>query len=202
MPALATAPVPSTDRRAAILDAALECFTERGVAATTIKDIRARSGASTGSIYHHFGSKERVAAALYVEALRRYQDGFVAALAAHPGAQEGVKAVVGFHLAWVARNPDLARFLQRGRPAAGEQELRELNRGFFTTVRAWSEPHVRTGALPGLPADLFYSILIGPCQEFSRQRLAGRTSTSLEAAARTLGEAAWRALEQLPQKEE
>ncbi|HTO27428.1 MAG TPA: TetR family transcriptional regulator, partial [Devosia sp.] len=42
------------DRRRQILDAALSAFLERGYAATSIADIRARSGASTGSIYHFF----------------------------------------------------------------------------------------------------------------------------------------------------
>jgi AcrR family transcriptional regulator len=32
--------------------------------------VRELSGASTGSIYHHFGDKEGLAAALYIEAMR------------------------------------------------------------------------------------------------------------------------------------
>jgi len=38
-------------------------------------DIRVRARASIGSIYHHFRSKEQLAAALYVEGLRDYQEG-------------------------------------------------------------------------------------------------------------------------------
>jgi AcrR family transcriptional regulator len=65
---------PRNDRRRAdILAAALECFTRSGYEATRIEDIRSRSGASIGSIYHHFGSKERIAAVLHVEAIRAYQ---------------------------------------------------------------------------------------------------------------------------------
>ena len=45
-------------RRTEILDAALRCFDRRGVTATTIEDIRAESGASIGSIYHQFTSKD------------------------------------------------------------------------------------------------------------------------------------------------
>ena len=63
------------DRRQVILDAALEAFAERGTAAATVDDVRRRSGASVGSIYHHFGDKEGLAAALYVEGLRSYQEG-------------------------------------------------------------------------------------------------------------------------------
>jgi AcrR family transcriptional regulator len=38
-------------RRRAILEAGLACFTARGIAATTMDDIRAASGASIGSIF-------------------------------------------------------------------------------------------------------------------------------------------------------
>ena len=54
-------------RRQAILDAALACFTNKGFTETTMEDIRIRSGASTGSIYHHFSNKEMLARALYLE---------------------------------------------------------------------------------------------------------------------------------------
>ena len=51
------------DRKQAILEAALAAFLQKGVLATTIDDVRERSGASVGSIYHHYGSKEGIAAA-------------------------------------------------------------------------------------------------------------------------------------------
>ena len=72
------------DRRQAILDAALQAFTESGTTAATVDDVRRLSGASVGSIYHHFGDKEGLAAALYVEGLRSYQEGFLAVLEREP----------------------------------------------------------------------------------------------------------------------
>ena len=51
------------DREAAverILKAALSLFSKRGYRATAIRDIAARAGVSTGNVYHHFGSKDRV----------------------------------------------------------------------------------------------------------------------------------------------
>src|SRR6202165_344407 len=54
-------------RRQAILEAALACFASKGFTETTMEDIRKLSGASTGSIYHHFANKEMLARALYLE---------------------------------------------------------------------------------------------------------------------------------------
>ena len=57
----------SERRKREILEAALACFGELGYEKTTLAEIRARSEASTGSIYHHFRSKEHLFAALYLE---------------------------------------------------------------------------------------------------------------------------------------
>ena len=54
-------------RRKAILQAALKSFSTKGFTETTMEDIRRLSGASTGSIYHHFENKEMLAQALYLE---------------------------------------------------------------------------------------------------------------------------------------
>lgn len=199
-----TAPPPAgpSPRRAAILAAALEVFTEKGVGGATIEDVRRVSGASVGSIYHHFGSKEELAAALYAEGLRRYQEGFLAALTGARGAQAGVRAAVRHHLRWIEANPDLARFLLRHRETevllASQARVRELNRHLFEATAAWLRPHVAAGRLLDLPLDLVATLLVGPSQEFARHWLAGRTRTPIRRAERELAAAAWRALSTAP----
>jgi AcrR family transcriptional regulator len=48
-----------------ILDAATEVFSTRGYSAATMADIVDHSGASIGSIYHHFGAKKELFLAIY-----------------------------------------------------------------------------------------------------------------------------------------
>jgi AcrR family transcriptional regulator len=48
-----------------ILDAATEVFAARGFTATTMADIVDHSGASIGSIYHHFGGKKELFLAIF-----------------------------------------------------------------------------------------------------------------------------------------
>jgi AcrR family transcriptional regulator len=185
-------------RPAAILAAALQCFTERGFAATTIDEIRERSGASIGSIYHHFGGKEALAAELYVEGLRGYQEGLLRALESQQDAEAGIHALVRHHLRWVEERPQLAQFLANRREtelrAATEGRVRELNRGFVPRVAAWVERHVEAGALRALPVDLWEPVLLGPSQELARLWLAGRTRITLRAAESDLAETTWRAV--------
>jgi AcrR family transcriptional regulator len=185
-------------RREAILSAALAAFTEKGFAAATIEDMRRISGASVGSIYHHFGGKEELAAALYVDGLRDYQNGLVAVLTRSRSAEAGIRAAVRHHLRWVERNPDLARFLLRRREAevllASQAAVRELNRHMFAAIAAWLRAHVESGTIRALPLDLVAMVLIGPSQEFARHWLDGASRTSIRRAERELAAAAWRAL--------
>ena len=187
-----------TGTREAVLDAALEVFTEKGYAAAGIEDIRARSGASVGSIYHHFGAKEQIAAALYARGLEDYRDGLLAALARSRGAETGIRAIVRHHLRWVASEPALAGFLMNRREtevvAASEERVHELNRETFARIAEWQAEQVSSGALTELPLDLLLAIALGPAQEFARHQLAGRATSSLARAERTLGAAAWAAL--------
>ena len=182
-----------------ILHAALACFTEKGFTATTVSEIRTRSGASVGSIYHHFeDGKQGIAAAVYTDAVADYQSGLSAALRRRPGAEDGLRALVGHHLRWVHRDPDRARYLlSRREPEvvqATAERRRALNRASFAELEEWYRAHASAGRLREVPLDIVYSVTIGPAQEFCRHWLAGRTATPIGDAERALADAAWRAL--------
>jgi AcrR family transcriptional regulator len=185
-------------RKEDILLAALACFAEHGYPNTTMQDIRERSGASNGSIYHHFSSKEGIAAALYVEAIIDYQARILAALERNPQAQEGIYAIVESHLDWVSGKPEWARYLTEMRHAefmkAAEEPLAEANRKFIAGFVAWMKPNFKSGALRRLPVDLFMSLLLGPCQEFVRIWLEGKAVTAVSGAKEELAQAAWSAV--------
>jgi AcrR family transcriptional regulator len=197
VPALAPSPAPPS-RRAAILDAALAEFTTQGVAGASIEDIRRRCGASVGSIYHHFGDKDGIAGALFLDGLRDYQHGFLAALAEARSTPDGIEQGVLHHLGWITDHRELARFLLLGRDArvvvATERPLRELNRRFFAAVTKWTAPRVAHGELLALDPEVMTALWIGPSQDLARHWLAGRTRASLIDAAPVLAEAARRCL--------
>ena len=58
----ATDPATDPDRttRARIRDAALRCFSEAGVAATSVRTIAAEAGVSPALVIHHYGSKDQL----------------------------------------------------------------------------------------------------------------------------------------------
>jgi AcrR family transcriptional regulator len=183
-----------SERKRDILEAALRGFAEKGLAGTTVEEVRRRSGASVGSIYHHFGDKEGIAAALYLDLLRDYQAGVVAVLAGGRDAERTVTGLVRHHLRWVEADPDRARFLLTGLPPRAAGSISEVNRDGLRATAEFLERGIEAGELADVPLDVFYAVLIGPAQEFCRHWLQGRMRTSLRAAERSLAAAAWRAL--------
>ncbi|MVU77544.1 TetR family transcriptional regulator [Nocardia sp. ET3-3] len=185
-------------RRRAILDAALTVFLETGVAGTKVDVLHRASGASVGSIYHFFGSKEGVAAELYLETLRDYFDAYLAVLQGNTTARGGIESTVRMHLEWVAANELRARYLFHCREYEIIEESRPaivaLNERFYGEASAWLRPHVEQGRIKPLPPRLCQALWMGPCVEYARLWLARSTDFDMLGTAPVLGEAAWNAV--------
>ena len=182
-------------RKDEILQAALACFTDFGVDATTIEMIRDRSGASIGSLYHHFGNKERIIGALYLAGTAEYAALLAEGFAQADSAEACVKLLVTSYVDWVVANPDWARFIlhSRGRVEASEvgAELREVNRVNFRRILDVLAVYRAQGLFKAMPVDCFTSVVIGPTHDFARHWLAGRTQTSLAECRELLAQVAW-----------
>ncbi len=185
----------SSGTRRRVLSAALKCFSAHGVAGSSVEQIRALSGVSVGSIYHHFGGKEGIALALYLEGLRQANKASLRRLHAARGAQAGVAALVRAFTGWVAQNPEWARYLYAtsavwaSGPAA---ELKALNEAYFVELEAWFRPHIRAGRVRKLPVMALVAIVFGPVFTYARRWLLGEAASPLQRLAPVFAEAAWR----------
>jgi AcrR family transcriptional regulator len=188
-------------RRQAILDAALACFSMLGYDQTTLTDIRKEAGASIGSIYHHFGSKEQIAASLYLDGIRQTQAAGLEALLRTRTARTGIAAQVGAYIDWVVDHPAMARFLfaMRHAPFLDEAEptIDTMNRDVFDRSSKWLAARVAAGELPDLDPALRWAIVFGPCRHWAGSWLRGTTKTSPEDAKRTISTAVYAALQSL-----
>lgn len=99
----------------AILDAARGLALEQGARAVTAEAISGRSGASIGSLYNRFGSRDAILAATWERALARFQGPFVEALEGGDVRSSALEAA-----AWIIRfaraEPEDARLLAAFRP--------------------------------------------------------------------------------------
>lgn len=188
----------SSATRRTILRAALECFAEKGFAEATLDDVRTRSKISIGSIYHHFGSKEQLAGALYLEGLRNYQQSIIATLSQSSDARGAIRSIVIGHLEWVRTNPGWSEYLFENRRtrfvAAVEIEIKQLNERTFREIALLLDKYQRSGEIMRFPLDVTVAILVGPAQQFARMWLGHRAKLDIMAAADALADAAWRSV--------
>jgi AcrR family transcriptional regulator len=186
-------------RQRQILDAALCCFVEHGWDGTTIEQIRDLSGASHGSIYHFFGSKEALALALYEEGMREYLGLLLAALRRGTTLGEGIRGLVECHLKWTVANESRSVFLtQVGSAVVSEkfaERTAEINDEYIRAVYDWLRPFEERGEIVSLTPELYVSVIAGSASHLARHWLAGRVRIDLTKAAGTLAELALRSLQ-------
>jgi AcrR family transcriptional regulator len=162
-----------------ILDAALDCFDDKGVAATTIEEICTAARLSVGTIYHHFSGKDDICEHLVTEAMAEYRAGLVTALGSGGDLESSLRRLVRFHLNWVDRRGALTRLMlsweeaERSRPA-GRQHYRE----YREALGGWLREQVRAGRIRRMEPDLYSTLLMGPLMEHARQASAGLTTAS------------------------
>lgn len=162
--------------------------------------IREASGVSNGALFHRFSSKESIAAALYVDAIRSFQEEHWRILdAGTPGSlRDMVDAIVGHQLQWIQDNPDAAQFVyDRGQldwsPEAAE-ELARLNGQLVQEYRALLAPFRERGELRPLSTSLLGAIVGGPAHQVAQRWLRSDRAKPLTSWAEELSYAAWAAV--------
>ena len=112
-----------------ILDAATEVFSTRGFSAATMADIVDHSGASIGSIYHHFGGKKELFLAIYdrlsANVERRIAEAARDAADLNSRQAFGVHARAYLDAIWANRRA--ATMIASGDVPAGFERLRRTN---------------------------------------------------------------------------
>jgi AcrR family transcriptional regulator len=190
----------SSGRRAAILEAALDCFCHQGFDATSIEDICARSGASIGSIYHHFGSKDGIAGVLYLEALSNYYDELDRVLARKTDPEGLIRKIIRHHINWSIKNPEETRYLLRHRRLPAfvpiEQKVQELTNARLRDLLEYLHEANAKGEVRNYPNSAYIAIIFGPCNEVIRLWAFNELRGNVEEIRDALCDAAWLSLRQ------
>jgi AcrR family transcriptional regulator len=101
------------DRRAAILDAALEVFSSRGYHAASIDEIAGEAGISKALIYEHFPSKKELHASLLERHVQEIFERLAQSAAGPDPGEVRLRAGVDAFLEWVETHPRAFRLLFR-----------------------------------------------------------------------------------------
>ena len=103
------------DRRAVILASAAELFARKGVGATTVREIADAVGMLSGSLYHHFESKDAIVAEILTGYLRAIQDRYAAVLASGKSPAESLHDLVLTSLEVASEQPGATTIYQNER---------------------------------------------------------------------------------------
>ncbi|MBY0688504.1 TetR/AcrR family transcriptional regulator [Microbacterium marinilacus] len=118
--------------REAVLRAAQDLYAENGVAATTPRQVLARSGIGQGSLYHHFPSKRELAVAAVARTVAQTLASAAGDLEAEGAADERLEA-------YLSRPRDAVAGCRVGRLTAdpfvmADDELRGQVAGYFSSL--------------------------------------------------------------------
>ncbi len=141
----------AADRRAAILESALEVFSENGFSEASLDDVAARGGISKALIYEHFSSKRELQVVLLDTYLHKLIEAIVGAVSAADEDEERLRAGIDAFLIFASEHPAVLRLLTRNvsDPVAGEtiDRLREEAASTIASIMAQTAPELEPGDL-------------------------------------------------------
>ncbi|WP_461535369.1 TetR/AcrR family transcriptional regulator [Spongorhabdus nitratireducens] len=142
-------------KREQILEAALQLFMEKGFEKTPTSAISKTAGVATGTLFHHFKTKDELINALYLEIKMEMRD----AIQAHASQDNSIKsrflAMCEAVMEWVLVHPEKFRFMaQFGNSAFIASSTRERVDQAFEESLSMLEEGMQNGTLNPLPVEL------------------------------------------------
>lgn len=155
-----------TDRRDKILEAALVCFVTEGFHGTAVPEVSKRAGVATGTIYHHFPSKEALVNAVFRQWKERIGLSVMAAFPPTGTVREQFRAIWFAMMDFALAHPDGFAFLELhnhrsyldGESRAMENRLKDF--GAVVVGKAQADGLVKAGP-PILLMELVFGAFIG-----------------------------------------
>lgn len=154
-----------SDKRAAILQAALHLFTEHGFHGTPTSKIAEEAGVATGTLFHYFKTKEELINQLYLEIKEE------AGLEIRMGVTEEqtfrakIQRIWINFIAWFLKYPKKMRFFMLFSSSPYISNLtREEATQHFRFVRELLEEGKRQDMLKDIPTELLFDIGVGLIQ--------------------------------------
>ena len=139
----------ASDRRAAILEDALEVFSARGFNEASLDEVAARGGISKALIYEHFASKRELQLALLDTFVHELIERVVGAIAGADENEARLRAGIEAFLEFAEERPAALRLLTRNiaDPDAGEalERLREEAAGAVASMMVADAPPPQPG---------------------------------------------------------
>lgn len=158
-----------------ILRAAVKLFSQRGLSATTIRDIAAESGYTNPALYKHFESKDDLALYLFEACHRQVWNRLNTAVAGGRTFDEKLERYVAAWLDVVDEHPDVIAFLSDSARVLWPRASATIKRHTMIGVaRSLAVEALRRGRRPAAASpDLIAAMLQGSLSELTRMLQVG-----------------------------
>ena len=182
------------DKRARLLDAALDLFESRGFDGVAVPEIAARAGVATGTVYRYFASKEALVNALYRHWKNTYNAVVLAPLPAGLSVREKFAAYWQRMMLFARTYPRAARFMDLHHHAPYlDAESRALSRAYVEAAQDFFAEAGATGAIRPIEPDLVVALMWGAAAGLTKFASQGAVKSDAHAASQ-MEEALWRAI--------
>jgi AcrR family transcriptional regulator len=178
--------------RERIIQGALRLFAEKGVDATSIRDIASSAAISEPAIYRHFRSKEDLVWEIFWSGYRDL-GALLGSIEAKGGLRERLTVMIETICALFDRDQALFRFLlltQHGQLG----KITEREKSPVQVLHDQLAAAIKAGALPPQNAELATSTVFGIVLQAATFRIYGRLDQSLSHYAASLAASCWAAL--------
>ncbi|MEI6859559.1 MAG: TetR/AcrR family transcriptional regulator [Shewanella sp.] len=103
----------TSDKKQAILDTALALFVSQGFYATSTASIAKQAGVATGTLFHHFSSKDKLMNHLFLNIKQEFADAIQASITNSGDLQQDAKHLWTSAIQWAIDNPLKQAFFQQ-----------------------------------------------------------------------------------------
>lgn len=152
----------SESTRQALVDSAIDLFTKRGYAGTSLDEVVKRARVTKGALYHHFSGKQALFEAAFAQVETQSIESLTAVVTAEGGAWE--TAVAGLR-AYVRKclEPEYQRIIVHEAPVVmGWERWREAEEHFsFGLLRTAVQLLVDAGEIEEAPVEIMARLLFG-----------------------------------------
>jgi len=157
----------NSDKRRAILDAAIRVFARQGFHSARVSDVAAEAGVAYGLVYHYFDSKDQMLNELFSERWSLLLEAIRQADADLDTPQEKLKAASGFIIESYRHNPELMKVIivevTRAANSFGRTHLPEIRQAYDAIAKivadAQEAGEFRDDVSPDFAAMLFYGAI-------------------------------------------
>jgi TetR/AcrR family fatty acid metabolism transcriptional regulator len=183
-------PAEPNPKRARILEAAIQAFSQKGYHQTRISDIAKAANVADGTVYLYFEGKAELLSTIFEDRMKRFLEVGRRKIAGVDGALAKLRRVVELHLEDLGQNPDLATVFQiELRHSSRFMELysRSYLRDYFQLIAGILEEGQKEGNIrPDLDTWLATKCIFGILDEAATNWVLSKKNYRLHATAQQI----------------